>query len=172
MQPPVEIVFRDCDASDVINKLRAIGCEIECVDERGLLDPYLDASSHIVTQSISLTLNGVDPFGCHPTGPYLAWTDDDSDCRLVYVPSNAPNIPTMDKIFRFVLSPIVGFIDIFRGPRQHEPTEDQLAFDAARRMVVESLESDPSFLRRGMISVRDFRSSRTADNHTIHQRTV
>ena len=128
MHPPLEVVFRDCTADDVISKLVGIGCEVERIDERGAFDLRIDPASNMVTQSISLALNGVEPFGGRPFGPFLAWKDNSSECRLVYMPDNAPL--TLRELAAIPLSPIVGLVDLLRGPRNAVVSAAQ---SAARR---------------------------------------
>jgi len=160
MHPLLEIVFRDCTADDVISKLVAIGCEVERIDERGVFDPRIDPASEMVTQSISLSLNGVEPFGGRSSGPFLAWKDNSSECRLVYMPDNAP--PTLRELVAIPLSPIVGLVELFRSHRDTLVSAAQSALDEARVRILESLESDPAFVRHSFISMDEFKVSRNA----------
>ncbi len=160
MHPPLEVVFRESTADDIVRKLIDIGCEVARIDERGVFDPHLDPNSDMVTQSISLSLNGVEPFGGSFSGPFLAWKDGNSECRLVYMPDNAPM--TLREFAMIPLAPIIGLIDIFRGPRDAVMSGEQIAINDSRATILESLESDPSFVRHSFISMDEFKTSRNA----------
>lgn len=160
MHQPLEVVFRDCTADDVISKLVGIGCEVERIDERGFFDPRIDPASNMVTQSISLSLNGVEPFGGRLSGPFLAWEDNSSACRPVYMPHRGPC--TLRDLAAIPLSPIMGIVDLFCGLHDTVVSAEQSARDEAGATILESLESDPVFVRHSFISMDGFKTARNA----------
>ena len=144
----------------MIRLLEDIGCAVERIADRGVFDPRLDDNSELITQSIRLSLNGIEPFGGQDSGPFLAWRDGNSECRLIYMPHNSPM--TLREFATIPLAPIIGIVELFRATRDPFLPDEQIAINEARATILERLESDPSFLYHRYISMDDYKTSRNA----------
>ena len=144
MHPPLEIVFRDCNAENLIAKLTAIGCDIVRLEP-----PNAYSTDEIVRQPISLSLHGVEPF--HTS---IAWKQHADECSLMYMPLNAPM--KLSELLAIPLAPITGLFELLGGPAINQIPIEQQAINDARQKILETLKSDRDFLCHSYISWNDF----------------
>ena len=142
MQPPHELVFRDCTPHDLITKLRNIGCDADFSESSP------QRSGNVFTQHISLSIRELKPIGA-----WFAWRDGSSSTSLVYLPLTGP--VTLSDVIRFVLSPLLGLIGVFTNRFDAAGTRPDGELRDAENEIRELLATDGQFAHDGYYSYRD-----------------